>query len=325
MKTANEADIHRQSLRRAEQSVSRVDGVLVRLWRELLAALMTGDSPAAMQATAQRSLADIAATLEKELSTTARATSEAAAAYMVRRIPRRAWMKYFQRLRDGETVEHTQPVTEMMKRDFDPDQPWSFARRFLSRSLDYVNELDKLVGSDEMDDGEFTALVKSIVFPPPTKKEAAAILNDASLYPDRVPWKRRLAGEGFSFKKIVGTVTTGIGQGKSPKDIAKDLRPLVDDVRYRATRIARTETLRVAQTMQRRSEEAVDDLIVGREMVAVLDDRTRPHHRERDGQRYMKDGHQKAGDEAWDDAPSLPDEPNCRCRYKTLVAGLDDI
>ena len=169
-------------------------------------------------------------------------------------------------------------------------------------------------------------LFRSIIFPPPSKQRVSQILR-GDTWPDRKTWPRRLAEEGFSFDKIVNQVSNGMAQGENQVEIAKRIRPLVDNVRYRAARIARTEGMRVAGEQQKESWKHVESMTIGIQMVAVLDARTRPEHVERDGTVYLKPGFEYDAEKiedfsAW---PSPPDAPNCRCRGRLLFKSKDEL
>jgi len=63
--------------------------------------------------------------------------------------------------------------------------------------------------------------------------------------------------------------------------------------------------------MQREAWQPLGDLMVGVQLLAVLDERTRPEHATRNGTIFYKSptGNQRP----ISDLPNLPDAPNCRC------------
>jgi len=170
-------------------------------------------------------------------------------------------------------------------------------------------------------------ILKDLVFPPVSESKVNAILRGISgsnVSPlGRPDWAGKLAKEGFSFDHIVGTVASSISQGKNLREITKDVEPLVDGVRYRAARIARTESIRVAQDTERETWKEMDDVIIGGQIHAVLDKNTRDEHAERNGTMYWKPGHGDGG-ASFDDMPNTPDAPNCRCWTTPLIAGVDE-
>ena len=106
----------------------------------------------------------------------------------------------------------------------------------------------------------------------------------------RGDWAKRFAS--LTRLALPGTLAAAIARGtlelKHPYEIARDIRPLVQNVQVSARRIARTECLRIAHTVQMDTYEKLGDMVIGYQVHAVLDSRTRPAHRERDGFIYYK-------------------------------------
>lgn len=164
--------------------------------------------------------------------------------------------------------------------------------------------------------------VKAACFNAPTREQAEAILR-SDRWPDRLTWPQRLQREGFSFDAIVNQVSTSVSQGKTLKEITKDVLPLVDNIGYRARRIARTESMRVMQTMQRESDSRIEEMIYGRQIKSVGDERVRPEHAERSGRIYYKIGYGPPGSPRYEECPETPDAPNCRCTSYPLLIGIN--
>lgn len=315
----------RATVVRAEDAVTAVDRLYHRAWNELMgllgqiAAQATEGQPhfvagAMQQRIRQLVFALLGDSIEKigsELQGVVGDVYQGTTEDLIRTIPRAQWVKLAKRKRG-------------VREGRDPffNKALAFAQRVLNSIAEIDPDYQALIDGEDLTDVEFRDLVKRVVFPPPNKQKVSQILR-SDRWPDRKEWPQRLKEEGFSFDKIVGQVTSGFAQGENIQQISMRLRPLVDNVRYRATRIARTESLRVASTIQRDSFDKVDDLIIGYKINAVLDSRTRPEHAERDGRIYWKAGH---GDGAFDIAqlPDLPDEPNCRCYATPLFAGIDE-
>lgn len=158
--------------------------------------------------------------------------------------------------------------------------------------------------------------VKASIFPAPTTERARQILLDGSIWPDRKSWPRRLAGEGLNYNRIISTIVTGVAGGKSAKDIAPDLEPMVNGVRSRAMRIARTEALRVAGKYQQESWKNLIVVTAGYKIGANPSLHSDPEHLERSGTIFYLPDEGKSPTTA--EMPELPDHPNCRCHY-TLV------
>lgn len=182
--------------------------------------------------------------------------------------------------------------------------------RWAAKAISLVVDFAELIAGKELDEKSWLKRLKKIVFPPPSKVEVETILR-SDRWPDRKTWPQRLQKEGLSFDSIVNQVSTSMAQGKNVKEITKDIEPLVNNVRVRARRIARTESIRVAQTMQRETDKHVDDLVYGRQILSVGDERVRPEHKERHGRIYYKPGWGPAGAPEFGECPETPDAPNC--------------
>lgn len=165
------------------------------------------------------------------------------------------------------------------------------------------------VAGRRLSDDEWERFVARNVFPPPSIERIAEIVTQpvaGVAWPERIRALSRLVEPG----KVATAIVAGVGEGLNPQQIYKEVLPLVDGgVKSSARRIARTESLRVANEMQREMYKDIDDLVVGIQIVASLDERTRPHHVLRNGTVYWKDGRSPRVEEL----PVLPDEPNCRC------------
>ena len=167
---------------------------------------------------------------------------------------------------------------------------------------------------------EFRALIAKMIFPPPSREKVLKILF-GNIWGDGQSWADRI--EGLSKKVtdldgLANTLATAFNAGENIAQLSRILRPFTDNIASSARRIARTEGLRIAETMQRESFEMAGDVIAGFQVIATLDQFTRPHHATRNGTIFWKPGHGPAGAPTIDELPLLPDEPNCRC-YTTPV------
>lgn len=125
----------------------------------------------------------------------------------------------------------------------------------------------------------------------------------------------------LSTSLITSTIFNGIAAGEDRREIAKRLQPLFNGSASSARRLARTEGLRVATATTLQASEQLADEILGYQVQAVLDDRTRPDHRERNGTIYYR--HPRPGQKSMaTDMPRPPMDPpfppgsiqwNCRC------------
>ena len=172
---------------------------------------------------------------------------------------------------------------------------------------------EPIVRRERLSDSDWEGLLKQLVFQPPSADKVREILERAD--PNTgVNWQQRLTALSKLISNpegVASEIVTGYAQGQSTDDIQRRIQPMVDGVRSSARRIARTEGLRVAESIQRESWDDVGDMMLGSQILAVLDENTRPHHAERNGQVYFKsiaDGRPTLAE-----LPHLPDEPNCRC------------
>lgn len=139
-------------------------------------------------------------------------------------------------------------------------------------------------------------------------------------------WAQRLAAvtKLASPEVLAAVISKGVLDGKTPAEIAREIRPVVQGVQTSALRIARTEGLRIAHTIQHDAYESLGDLVIGYQVHAVVDEATRPEHRRRDGFEYYKNP--KPGQRPMSECPHPPMEANgtyafnCRC-YLTPIFG----
>lgn len=196
--------------------------------------------------------------------------------------------------------------------------------RWASKAINVVIDFAELLRGSELPQDSWLKRLKKIVFPPPSKEKVEEILR-SDRWPDRKTWPQRLQREGFSFDAIVNQVSTSLSQGKAVSEVEKDIRPLVNNVRVRARRIARTESVRVGQAMQREAAESISDLTYGKQILSVGDERVRPEHKERHGRIYYKPGWGPPGGHDISECPETPDAPNCRCTTYDLIKGVHEI
>lgn len=159
----------------------------------------------------------------------------------------------------------------------------------------------------EPNGGGAYARTGEVLIEPPAAFELATIVGPAPL---------RLT-QLFDIDRIAATVWQGIADGKNRRAIAKDLAENLRGDMVAARRVARTEGLRVATQTQLQTSEQLADDIIGYQIHAVLDDRTRPEHRKRDGTIYYRNP--GPGQKGFDQMPQPPIDPggklafNCRC------------
>ena len=103
-------------------------------------------------------------------------------------------------------------------------------------------------------------------------------------------------------------IASGYAAGKGWREIAEDILPVVDGVRSTARRVARTEGLRIASAVNEEHFEALgSDAIAGYQLLATLDQFSRPWHAARHGQVYYRSP--KPGQKGFAQMPRPPEEP----------------
>lgn len=148
---------------------------------------------------------------------------------------------------------------------------------------------------------------------PPSAEELASIVGN-------VPAALTRLGAD----QAASTVWSGIANGFNRTEIAKALQPMLNNYAVAARRTARTEGLRVATETNLAVAEQLGTDVIGYQIHAVLDDRTRPEHRKRDGTIYYREP--TSGQHAMGEMPRPPMDPdgslafNCRCFLSPVFA-----
>lgn len=144
--------------------------------------------------------------------------------------------------------------------------------------------------------------LSSLLFPAPSDDLIAHVVF-ASGWEERLQSLSRLAPP----ERLASAVASGLAQGRTRQEIARDLMPLVNQVRASARRVARTEGLRVAGAAQLACHERLGPLVAGYVLHATLDEHTRPWHAARNGRAYY--AAPKPHQDGYDKMPRPPDEP----------------
>jgi SPP1 gp7 family putative phage head morphogenesis protein len=140
-------------------------------------------------------------------------------------------------------------------------------------------------------------------------------------------WHRRLATltRLADPDTLAAVLSTAIANGATPRQAAALIRPAVQDVQSSAVRVARHEAVRVAHEARLLAYESLgDELVIGYQIHAVRDSRTRPEHAKRDGQRYYREP--RGRQLGFDRLPRPPMEAdgtvafNCRCYLTPILA-----
>lgn len=311
---------HVRQVKRADVIANEATAPIREAWEDLIGIMAREPTnilkvQQQVRATLHRGMNQTQLRIDKSLRTIAEDAHGEAAETWLRVLPKDTWLALaeFKTGRRGSLLEFLE----------DSRQSRGFFRRLLDTAIDY----GKLLLGKHLPKKEFDSLVKKTVFPPPSAQKVDSILY-ADYGPDRKSWKQRFAGKGYDIEQVVAQVSSGMVEGKNVAEITKQIEPLFTNPKYgiytSAARIARTESIRVTQTMQRESWEPVQDLIIGGEIHNPLDERTRPEHRERAGTKYYKPGYGPPGAPSYSEMPLCPDQANCRCCNTPLILGVDE-
>lgn len=154
--------------------------------------------------------------------------------------------------------------------------------------------------------------VQSLLFPPPRLEDVSRWLSEKP--PGGLSWDERLRRwEAATRGAMLTQLTQGLVAGENIDGLRARLEPFTAGLAYRAQRIARTEGCRVAERAGRACYSQMGELLDGLQIVAVMDEWTRPHHAARNGRIYRRGLDGLYRDDAGQLLPDLPDEPNCRC------------
>lgn len=187
--------------------------------------------------------------------------------------------------------------------DVSEEVQWPFYRR---------DELGKVI-SQAIDPEEARKLIEKIVLPPPSEEDVRNWLTNE--IPGGMSWDARLRKwSELARAAMLNELTVGLANGENVDQLRERIRPFADGVKWKAQRIARTEGNRVAERVARRVFSSLGSIVGGLQIIAVMDEHTRPHHALRHGKIYWKrEGEDAYRDESGQPLPDLPDEPNCRC------------
>ena len=166
--------------------------------------------------------------------------------------------------------------------------------------------------TERMSDEEWQRVLREVVFPPPTRAEVEQMLHTKG--PDGISWQGRfeaLSRRISDIDRMSQELIVGFSNGENLQQLKKRALPLVEGIQSSAKRIVRTEGLRIAEQVQRRSWDGLGDMMQGAQVLAVLDQNTRPEHAARNGTIYYEQP--RAGQKSMAELPMLPDQPNCRC------------
>lgn len=156
--------------------------------------------------------------------------------------------------------------------------------------------------------------LQEMLFPAPSEAKVADILRRpvfGQTWEQELSSASRLAG--FDPDLMAQTIASSFALGKTPQEIAKDLRPAVAEVGSTARRIARTYGMQISHAVTREAHEQLGDLLVGYQTHAQFDSNTRSWHASRSGTIYY--AKPTEGQKGYFQMPNPPleaDDPNER-------------
>lgn len=308
-----------EALSRADRLGDAAEALVRRAWRQLLASVRDADAPHKAHLTsmaAQRALHplghELATLFGERLTALAAWGHESAADAIVQRLPLRTLRRLAgvveSRRRDGDDT--ALPLLEAPAGN--PTRRGLLSLGLPGADLGEPPDFDNLSADAARD------LFRQLIFPPPSPQASRLVVYASG-------WQQRLANETSLAlpHEIARVVYRNVAGGKSIKDLARELLPVVDGVRSTARRIARDESMRVSHTMQQAAWDQVDDIIDGYTVYAVdggHSPTSRPEHKARHGTTYWKSP--GPGQKGMDECPHPPFESardgnriawNCRC------------
>lgn len=170
---------------------------------------------------------------------------------------------------------------------------------------------------NEMTDEQQRQIFARLLFPAPPEDWVQRVLG---LTLQHQTWYQTLNGSiraaEFGPDRIAGAIGNLYAQGKTQGEIVDEIKPMLDGVKWRAARVARTYGLAVAGKAQEEMHKQADHLIIGWMVRSVMDERVRPRHRLRNGTVYFKEP--KGGLPGLDQMPHPPLESDGSLAWNRL-------
>ena len=290
-------------LARSERAAVNVGRVYDRLLRSLLALVGDGGVTDAMardaRDAAQQAASDARAALRADLEATARWSRGATVDAILRTVP----LRWFRALVPELAVV---PMPEALLTEKLADTPP------IAADYEYEPIAQRTISREEA-----MELIRKLAFKALTPNQVTEYLAGGS---GGIAWDERLQyWDSQARDRLLSELVQGVSAGEAVADIRKRLQPITDGIRYKAQRIARTEARRVAERSQVDAYAEMGDMISGMQVIATLDQWTRPEHAARHGKMYRR---QADGGFVADDGevlPDLPDRANCRCYASPLL------
>jgi hypothetical protein len=236
-------------------------------------------------------IVDAAGMLEKHLRSMIGWAWESAGRNVILAVPMKAWLLRLSPIvRYGESIVH--------------------------ENLNVTNLFKKITDGNLSKEAAAEALRK-IEFPQLDATRVRDILT-ATTAADGMDAMTRIKTVSQSNKNdLLNLLTGGLPAGSDGASLKDYLAPKIDDmvggIRYKAMRIARTESIRIAETMQRESWKDIQDLMIGVRTFTANDSKVREEHQHWHDKLFYRtsDGNYVAAD--GEPLPDLPAGPNCRC------------
>lgn len=190
--------------------------------------------------------------------------------------------------------------------------------KYVAPALEVASYVEPVASGDRMSDAEWEAFAQEVIFPPLTLSQIETMVEGDQ-------WLKTFPGNlsKFNDPAFRDRLVEGIAGGQNVEELTKSIRDLEAGVYWKARRTARTESLRVAEMAQRETWDDLGEMMDGAQILAVLDQNTRPEHAARNGTVYAKDP--REGELPLEELPILPDEPNCRCWTVPVLVPPDEV
>jgi len=263
-----------------------------------------------------------ASTMRKLLGDSALWSWDSATTRFVRAVPIPAWLR---RVLPVHSLLSTESTAGSSLLEFTPDisQDDAFQR----------------ILSGELTAEQTRAVIRELEFGSPTPEELNAILED-TYWPDGLDAMSRIktviTPELSELRDSIGRyLSTNVDVSAAWQSLSGEIEHLVGNVRFKAVRIARTETARVSEDMLRESWKEAGDMIVGIETFTANDSKVRgatsadPHKRWEKKKFFRSSASGGFVARDGEPLPRFPAGPNCRCWSSpmldpSLTAGLPD-
>jgi len=232
---------------------------------------------------------------------------------LARTIPRK-WFRMIQPavVLVGERVDEEPPVPEVVPPTVIDVPP-------VAQGLAFT---EPIVAS-RLTDAEWADWLARHVFPSPDTEMVTRIVYSPVAGEN---WQERITklSQLVQPESVAAELVQGVSEGENIDQLRKRILPHVEgNVRSSAQRIARTESMRVANEASKESYNELGDMLAGQQIDEILDERTRPHHALRHGTVYWKASTGKTP--LLQDMPVIPDEPNCRGTIVPVLTPPDEI